>query len=733
MILKKISLLFVLSFLSSTSFALGLGYAKVNSFINQPLDAKIDLQHLGQVAPEDIKVYLATARDFQRFGIDKTLFLRKVVFKVVYSNGQNAHISVTTKKPIKEPLVDFVITIQWPEGNITRDYSLFLNPNPTISKVSKPTLNKNIRKSARLSAKRTGVDRMQQQDEVVYDYSDQKLGNYGPITDGDSISMIAKKIRPDDSYSIQRIMRAIHSMNPDAFIDGEIDRLKMGVMLNIPPLARSEFKKTGYPFTPPKAVSSQQFGQKEDARLSPKPAKITTPKPFDREQTEESQDDSELRLLSSGEKQELSMLDIENPTQEDIDSVSNELIKLTLERVKRLKEENLALRFELLVGRMEEAVEKNARLDEQLAALQSSNQALADGDDILQEVDADMENTISAALNDDSQSEKASPALLSKETVKPISQQSQDEIKAARGDSKTAEVDTKIDTKTAAVKDLPKVAVKSEVKAPVSKADEGMLDSIMKWIAEYLSIWYLIFPLLIGLVSYGYKVIWPKYRHKMGIMDKFSIYKKYSGGKVSADDDIDDIDLDLFEAKPEEKKETATKAVEPTIGSDTEEEIEELTATSAGLLSAQEESVDELDDIFGDTADDFAEEEDSGSSVQSSVLPSDSQINFNDILGSGSSSSEAKSDSDVDIISQCSVYFAYGKFDLAEQLILDGLETEPDSKKYKLKLMECYAKMDNEENFLSYLSKCSDLYSGDEEFRDKVQKMYKDRWKKELY
>jgi len=380
---------------------------------------------------------------------------------------------------------------------------------------------------------------------------------------------------------------------------------------------------------------------------------------------------------------------------------------------------------------------------------------LADGDDILQEVDADMENTISATLIDDSQSEQTSPTLLDKEAVKPMTEQSQDEIKAAGVDSKTAGVDSKtagvdsktagvdsktaggdskIEAKTAAVKDLPKVAVKSEVKAPVSKADEGLLDSIMKWMAEYLSVWYLIFPLLIGLVAYGYKAIWPKYRHKMGIMDKFSIYKKYSGGKVSAaDDDIDDIDLDLFEAKPEEKKETAIKAVEPTIGSDTEEEIEELTATSAGLLSAQEESVDELDDIFGDTADDFAEEEDSGSSVQSSVLPSDSQIDFNDILGSGSSNSETKSDSDVDIISQCSVYFAYGKFDLAEQLILDGLETEPNSKKYKLKLMECYAKMDNEENFLSYLSKCSDLYSGDEEFREKIQKMYKDRWKKELY
>jgi len=217
---------------------------------------------------------------------------------------------------------------------------------------------------------------MQQQDEAVYDYSEQKLGNYGPITDGDSISMIAEKIRPDDSYSIQRIMRAIHKMNPDAFIDGEIDRLKMGSMLNIPPLTRSEFKKTGYPFTPSKAAPSQQYGQKEDAKLSPKPAKISTPKQSDSEQTKDSQDDSELRLLSSGEKQELSMLDIENPTQEDIDSVSNELIKLTLERVKRLKEENLALRerFELLVGRMEEAVEKNARLDEQLAALQSSNQ-----------------------------------------------------------------------------------------------------------------------------------------------------------------------------------------------------------------------------------------------------------------------------------------------------------------------------------------------------------------------
>jgi len=701
---------------------MGLGFAAVESYINQPLLAKIEIKHLGQVAPEDIKVYLSSALDFQRFGIEKTYFLRSLNFKVLYEEGQNAYIHVTTKNPIKEPLVDFVITVQWPEGNITRDYSLFLNPNPIINQ---PKIDRFATK-AKSERNPPASTKMQAIEELSYEFPSDQIGEYGPTRNGESISMIASRVRPDDSYSIQRIMRELHRMNPDAFITGDINRLKMGKMLKIPPLMRSQFKKSDAPMT----FEEQLITETKKPKPAYQPEQISLPESV----MSDDKEDSELRLLSGGDQADLDMLEIENPTQDDIDKVSNQLIKVTLERVKRLKEENLALRkrFEMLVERMEEAVEKNARLDEQLAALQNSNQAMEGGKEIYKDIDAEVDQSLADSIpqqqenKDDSKDEEIikkeqqATASSSKDIAK------QEIMKPAQNEADNSE--SKLEQKT-----KPTVQVKTHAK----EQEDSLLDSLLKWVSETLSIWYLVIAAVVAAIIAAIKFIFPKFKDK-GIMDKFSLYRKYKSDSLTTDDDIDDIDLDLFETKEESKPESKDKngqKIEPAIND--KEEIEELEISNAGTLSGQEDAIDDLDDIFGEPNMDEEQEAepDHGSSVQNSALSNDSQINFNDILGTtnSASASDDNSSDGVDIISQSSVYFAYGKFDLAEKLILDGLETDPENKKYKLKLMECYAKMDNEENFLSYLTKVSELYSGDEEFRSKIQKMYHDRWKKELY
>ena len=59
-----------------------------------------------------------------------------------------------------------------------------------------------------------------------------------PETDGsDTLSDIAIQVRPDDSVSMQQTMLAIQELNPDAFVDGNINQLRSGQVLRIPNLA----------------------------------------------------------------------------------------------------------------------------------------------------------------------------------------------------------------------------------------------------------------------------------------------------------------------------------------------------------------------------------------------------------------------------------------------------------------------------------------------------------------
>jgi FimV-like protein len=60
------------------------------------------------------------------------------------------------------------------------------------------------------------------------------IKEYGPIKDGDSLWAIAKLLCPNDSYSVSRMMNLLFTYNPQAFINGNIDRLKKRAMVRVP-------------------------------------------------------------------------------------------------------------------------------------------------------------------------------------------------------------------------------------------------------------------------------------------------------------------------------------------------------------------------------------------------------------------------------------------------------------------------------------------------------------------
>lgn len=58
--------------------------------------------------------------------------------------------------------------------------------------------------------------------------------NYGPVKRNETLWDIAARYRPSYTVSVPQIMAAFHAKNPHAFIDGDINRLKRGVHLQIP-------------------------------------------------------------------------------------------------------------------------------------------------------------------------------------------------------------------------------------------------------------------------------------------------------------------------------------------------------------------------------------------------------------------------------------------------------------------------------------------------------------------
>jgi len=59
------------------------------------------------------------------------------------------------------------------------------------------------------------------------------LGHYGPTETGDTLWKVARSVRGDSGASVQRIFHRLVRDNPDAFVDGNPNRLRLGVLLEV--------------------------------------------------------------------------------------------------------------------------------------------------------------------------------------------------------------------------------------------------------------------------------------------------------------------------------------------------------------------------------------------------------------------------------------------------------------------------------------------------------------------
>ena len=121
--------------LPSGAAALGLGDIVLHSALNEPLDAEIELLSVGRGDVEDINVTLAKSDDFARAGLDRPFWLSKLRFRVQADPDGKARVKVTTRQPIREPFLNFLLEVNWPKGRLLREYTVLLDP-PVYSAVA---------------------------------------------------------------------------------------------------------------------------------------------------------------------------------------------------------------------------------------------------------------------------------------------------------------------------------------------------------------------------------------------------------------------------------------------------------------------------------------------------------------------------------------------------------------------------------------------------------------------
>ncbi|MHA4976033.1 FimV/HubP family polar landmark protein [Pseudomonas extremorientalis] len=234
---------------SGMAQALQLGEMTLKSKLNQPLAVEIELLDVGGLTASEITPSLASTQAFVDAGVDRQAFLDDLTFTPVVNPNGRSVVRVTSSKPLPDSYVRFLLQVQWPNGRLMRDYSVLLDPAkfeqpaPTAAapapRLAAPT---NAAPAASKPAQHTTTSR-------------------------DTLWEIAAKHR--NGGSVQQTMLAIQALNPDAFIDGNINRLKTGQVLRLPDAVQS----TALP--QPQAiaeVSAQNAAWRQGRRAATNPA-----------------------------------------------------------------------------------------------------------------------------------------------------------------------------------------------------------------------------------------------------------------------------------------------------------------------------------------------------------------------------------------------------------------------------------------------------------------------------
>ncbi|MDP3290102.1 MAG: FimV/HubP family polar landmark protein [Methyloversatilis sp.] len=210
----------MLSALPLTAGAAGLGKLTVQSAIGQTLRAEVELSASADELAS-MTARLAPPSAFKQAGVEYATSLSGVKV-AVEKRGSRPVLVVTSDRVVNEPYLDVLIELNWSSGKLVREYTFLLDPadmprpapvDPVVVKSAEPRAV--TRAPSAPAPARARAD------------------NIHEVKRGDTLSRIAGEYMPA-GVSLDQMLVALVQANPEAFENGNMNRLRAGRILAIP-------------------------------------------------------------------------------------------------------------------------------------------------------------------------------------------------------------------------------------------------------------------------------------------------------------------------------------------------------------------------------------------------------------------------------------------------------------------------------------------------------------------
>ena len=210
------------SVVSLQSGAFQLGQIQGASRIDEPLSAYINLM----MSPREsqLETSIAVLPDFNyRYDPVMNDALSAMTATLVRNEYGHHYIALSSSRKLNLPLISFRLEARNGENTLVQHFSLAPRPPlPSIVQQPKATLSTRRRDS-------TPSLTIARQPEKPSNLAG--VGEYGPVKAGDTLWKIATRVAGSDAA---KVLNQIFELNPQAFINGDINKLRQGVVLTLP-------------------------------------------------------------------------------------------------------------------------------------------------------------------------------------------------------------------------------------------------------------------------------------------------------------------------------------------------------------------------------------------------------------------------------------------------------------------------------------------------------------------
>lgn len=246
--------------MSSSVMALGLGRLAVQSSLGEPLRADIDVTSITPEEAGSLRVRIAPADVYKAAGVDYNGVLSSTQATLLRRPDGRPYLQLSSDRAVQEPFVDVILEMSWSSGRLVREFTLLFDPPsapraaapapavapalsaapipaPAPAATSGETAPAKVGRAGRSGGPSRFTPAAPAPAPAPAPAAAATEGGDGAdqyqVRSGDTLARIASRTqRP--GVSLDQMLVGLYRGNPQAFIDNNMNRLKSGVVLQVP-------------------------------------------------------------------------------------------------------------------------------------------------------------------------------------------------------------------------------------------------------------------------------------------------------------------------------------------------------------------------------------------------------------------------------------------------------------------------------------------------------------------